>query len=76
MNKPGHARRKKRDCSASPVLRKQALQLVLPFICVGKTMYTYVYAGMRNNIFKIYFKKNVSEDIQLINNNIHFHHNN
>ena len=31
MNKPGHARQKKRDCSANPVLRKQALRLILIF---------------------------------------------
>ena len=28
MNKPGYARRKKTDCSANPVLGKQALRLV------------------------------------------------
>ena len=31
MNKPGYARRKKRDCSANPVLRKQTLRLLLLF---------------------------------------------
>ena len=31
MNKPGYARRKKRECSANPMLRKQALQLLLLF---------------------------------------------
>ena len=31
MNKPGYARRKKSDCSANPVLRKQALIVLLLF---------------------------------------------
>ena len=29
MNKPGYARRKERECSANPVLWKQALRLLL-----------------------------------------------